>query len=335
MLASKHLNDIVSEIKSLGFTKGSTLVPHNELELLVGQLTDEYFNQDCIKRKIKEVLYRFRKRISRYPKVIENFYSIFDKYGVELDNDIEPNILIDLCHDLMPIYEKHRNKAPSKRYVDFNQGIDARLLNEENIQLLSELPIRPMRIAFDHIDMKDIYIEKIRLANKYGIKELSNYILYNYEDKPEHLYIRLKINIELNEELNCKIYSFPMKYVPVTHTNRSFVGEHWNPKYLTAINKIINVAKGIVAPGKEFFEKAFGKDLEEYFKILLMPDEYILHRFDRERDGSIDSWWDSLMSLTDDEYSEVIKIIKSNNIKELNINDLTDKAKDVLLHYLK
>ena len=41
------------------------------------------------------------------------------------------------------------------------------------------------------------------------------------------------------------------------------------------------------------------------------------------------------MSLTDDEYSEVIKIIKSNNIKELNINDLTDKAKDVLLHYLK
>ena len=192
-----------------------------------------------------------------------------------------------------------------------------------------------MRIAFDHIDMKDIYIEKIRLANKYGIKELSNYILYNYEDKPEHLYIRLKINIELNEELNCKIYSFPMKYVPVTHTNRSFVGEHWNPKYLTAINKIINVAKGIVAPGKEFFEKAFGKDLEEYFKILLMPDEYILHRFDRERDGSIDSWWDSLMSLTDDEYSEVIKIIKSNNIKELNINDLTDKAKDVLLHYLK
>ena len=49
-----------------------------------------------------------------------------------------------------------------------------------------------MRIAFDHISLKDKYENAIRLADKYGVKELSNYILFNYVDKPEHLWERLK-----------------------------------------------------------------------------------------------------------------------------------------------
>ena len=40
-------------------------------------------------------------------------------------------------------------------------------------------------------------------------------MLYNFNDKPEHLYYRMKLNAELCEELDANIYSFPMKYHPI------------------------------------------------------------------------------------------------------------------------
>ena len=70
------------------------------------------------------------------------------------------------------------------RYIDFNQGLDARLLTEEKMALLSEIAIRPVRIAFDDIRFRKLYEDKVRLAAKYGLKHLSNYILYNFEDQP-------------------------------------------------------------------------------------------------------------------------------------------------------
>ena len=65
---------------------------------------------------------------------------------------------------------------------------------------LSEIPLEPMRLAFDSIDMKDAYVKAVRLANNFGQKEMSNYILYNYKDRPDDFYERLRINIDLNEE---------------------------------------------------------------------------------------------------------------------------------------
>ncbi len=109
--------------------------------------------------------------------------------------------------------------------------------------LLSRLPIKPMRIAFDHIALRDIYENAIRLADKYGVRTLSNYILFNYQDKPEHLWERLEINLQLNSELQSTVYSFPMKYIPLygeDATNRKFLGTHWNRKYIRSIQCILN-----------------------------------------------------------------------------------------------
>ncbi|MCZ7623834.1 MAG: hypothetical protein M5U24_15435 [Candidatus Kuenenia sp.] len=102
------------------------------------------------------------------------------------------------------------------RKVDFNQGTDAHYLTSGKMDLLAKTAIRPLRIAFDYISMKDLYISKIKLARDCGISNLSNYVLYNYVDAPEDFYQRLKINVQLNEELGTKIYSFPMKYIPLT-----------------------------------------------------------------------------------------------------------------------
>lgn len=62
-------------------------------------------------------------------------------------------------------YEKKRGK---KRYVDFNQGIDSRLISESNMKKMFEIPVRPVRIAFDHWKLHDIYEKSIRIAVKEG-----------------------------------------------------------------------------------------------------------------------------------------------------------------------
>lgn len=84
------------------------------------------------------------------------------------------------------------------RHVDFNQGLDAFLLNEHKAQRLGELAIKPARIAFDHIEDEDVYVRAITLCARAGIDHMSNYLLYNGEDFTGMIWmilIRLPIQI--------------------------------------------------------------------------------------------------------------------------------------------
>lgn len=164
------------------------------------------------------------------------------------------------------------------RSVDFNQGIDARLLTEEKMELLSQIAIRPLRIAFDNIKLEKLYVEKIRLAHKYGIKHLSNYILFNYNDTPEDFYRRLRINIELNEELGLSIFSFPMRYIPINAKDRKHVDSNWTKEQLRGVQCILHATHGVVGPRISFFEVAFGRSEDEFKYIIEQPEELIFHR---------------------------------------------------------
>jgi hypothetical protein len=165
-----------------------------------------------------------------------------------------------------------------QRRVDFNQGIDARLLTEQNMFLLSQIPIFPLRIAFDDVKLIKTYINKIRLASKFGIRRLSNYLLFNFKDTPDDLYSRLRINIELNEELGLNIFSFPMKYVPLDAKDRSYIGKNWTKTQLRGIQCILHATHGVVGPKKPFFEKAFGETADEFKYIISQPEEKIFDR---------------------------------------------------------
>ena len=166
----------------------------------------------------------------------------------------------------------------ARRNVDFNQGLDSRLLTEEKMELLSQLPIRPLRIAFDFIELEKLYIEKVRLAHKYGLRHLSNYILFNYKDTPEDLYRRLQINIELNAELGLSIFSFPMRYIPLDAKDRRYVSPKWSSTQLRGVQCILHATRGVVGPRKPFFERAFGRTAEEFRYIIEQPEESILYR---------------------------------------------------------
>jgi len=238
---------------------------------------------------------------------------------------------------LKDVYEKYRNKAPKHRYVDFNQGTDARYVTDELMKLMSEIPIRPLRIAFDYWGIKDKYENAVRLAAKYGLTELSNYILYNFHDTPEELYRRLEINVKLNTELDTKIFSFPMKYIPLfgeEAKDRDFIGKKWNRKYIRAIQSILNVTKGIVAPGNSFFGKAFGKDLAQFFEILNMPEEYIIYRYFFERNGFTKEWRKTYRSLNEDEKVFAHEIILANDFRNYQSKTNNPKILALLRHYV-
>ena len=176
-------------------------------------------------------------------------------------------------------------KTQRKRIVDYTQGLDPRKLDEHKMARLAEIPLEPMRLAFDSISLKQVYLKAVRLAHAYGPKDMSNYILYNFEDTPEDFYERLNINIDLNEEfmhdvIKTSIYSFPMRYIPLNAKDRDVDTGNgcWNKKYLRAVKVILNVMKGPVMPGKQFFMQAFGRDIEEFKAIMSMPDDFIRNR---------------------------------------------------------
>jgi len=225
-----------------------------------------------------------------------------------------------------------------KRYVDFNQGIDARLLTEEKMKLLSEIAIKPLRIAFDDIRFKKIYVEKVKLAAKYGIENLSNYILFNFNDTPEDFYERLKINVELNEKFEkngykSRIWSFPMKYCPIKgecSKNRKHIGENWNKKYLRAIQCILLPTHGVVGTKKQFFEAAFGKNIKEFKKILLLPEKFIIYRNFHLNNGNRNKLDKILNSINNYQRKKIIQGILSNNFNEI---ELQTNNKYILNYY--
>jgi hypothetical protein len=171
-------------------------------------------------------------------------------------------------------------RVPVQRRVDFNQGVDARILCKDPMYLreLSSICLKPLRIAFDHLGLKKPYEKAIRYAHEFGLDELSNYMLYNFHDSPADLFERMRLNVELNEELGVRIWSFPMRYQPTDRPDRGHVGEKWRRYQLRSMQIILQATHGIVSGEPVFFKRAFGNTVEEYEQILLMPHDFIFNR---------------------------------------------------------
>ena len=167
-----------------------------------------------------------------------------------------------------------------KRRVDFNQGVDARILAKTPMYLreMKEICIDPLRIAFDHVGMRGVYERSVEMAADYGLNSLSNYMLYNFMDTPSDLYQRMTINIELNARLGVRIWSFPMRYLPVTLKDRSHVGKHWTRYYLRSFQIMLQATHGVVSGSDAFFHRAFGNNNEEFERLLALPHAFIFHR---------------------------------------------------------
>lgn len=337
VLDSSKFSDIIHDIVKMGFGKDGKYIEPNRFEILVTYLLNsDSENERKYLQRIHEFLWDFGKKRIRSAKILAQYEQLLCERKLNTSSTLTKEIVLNSKDEINQFIEKYRNKTKKQRYVDFNQGLDCRYLKEEKMRLLSRLPIMPMRIAFDKLALRQQYEKAIRLAFKYGIRHLSNYMLFNYDDTPEELWQRLKINQDLNTELQIKIYSFPMKFVPMNGEeakSRSYVGKHWNPKYLRAIQCILNVTRtGVVMDRPAFFEEAFGRNLEEYQEILLLPEAYIMNRRRFKENGMRDKWRDQLKNLTRKQERKVLDTIYSNDFS--HPHNFSNKAiREFIEHY--
>ena len=345
VLASEHFAKIIEEIKACGFARGAKYTEPNMLDIAAKNLK-EGWNDRAYIRKMHSLIISFYEKVANKEDSYA-LYQVIEKYHVKKFQTATKDNLLSAYEEIKPIHEKHFKPSRKQRYVDFNQGVDARLFTEEKARLLASIAIRPLRIAFDDIKTRPAYEQAVRWSAAAGIKDFSNYLLYNFNDDPIDLYRRLRINVDLCEELDVNIYSFPMKYHPLhgEHSHdRDYIGKHWNRKYIRAIQAILNSTKGKVGKGVFFFEKAFGKNEEEYLDLLEMPETFILYRYFfewlDERNGRGTNHWRELWNkckgkLTPNEWIEVLGVIHRNIFTNDVLLDFPDAdTRELLICYI-
>ena len=337
VMASKCFDKIIEEIIDCGFGAGATLVEPDRLALSINNLI-EGVNDRAYIRKSQTLLINYLDSI-KDKELSYRVYETFDNLHILKYETATKQALIEAYKSIKDDYETTlKSRRPHQRKVDFNQGVDARLFTPHIAEQFARIAISPLRIAFDDLKYKDVYIAALRMSVDAGIKSFSNYLLYNFNDKPSELYVRMEINVQLCDEFNVNIYSFPMKYHPLfgEHSHdRNYIGKFWNKKYIRAIQAVLNSTKGMVGRGTTFFYKAFGNNESEYLTLLEMPDAMIIYRFFFEWLESIDhplstaNWCKALNRLDDSEQSVFYEIIHNNefvSIKQTHYGKNIDEA---------
>lgn len=113
--------------------------------------------------------------------------------------------------------------------VDFNQGLDARLLTDDYAKRLAELKGATIRLAWDNIKTEALFLSAFDKLIKAGIPKsrIRVYVLFGYKDTPEDTLYRLEKIRTLGAIPN------PMRYQPIDAKKRNeYVGEHWTEKEL-------------------------------------------------------------------------------------------------------
>lgn len=180
-------------------------------------------------------------------------------------------------------------------HIDFNQGLDARLLTGKSADLLALLPLHNVRFAFDAVQEEADYQRAIRMMAARGSTMFRTYLLYNHTGTPADFYHRIRASVELQIELRAagykvRVESYPMKFAPVVSPDlaRDHVGYHWRRSDRDAIHDILSISAAgsmTVSPGDlEEFEYWWGRDADEFLTLIRFPDLKLL--LDRRR-GSL------------------------------------------------
>lgn len=94
--------------------------------------------------------------------------------------------------------------------VDFNQGLDIRLINDGNAEVLSKLKVKPeYRFAFDDIKLEATIRKKVDILKRHGIKRGFFYVLVGFNSTFEEDMHRINVLKELDQR------AFVMKYETV------------------------------------------------------------------------------------------------------------------------
>ena len=147
--------------------------------------------------------------------------------------------------------------------IDFNQGLDCRLLDEDKLKLLKEIKIKPLRLAFDNC-LEDGHIQRsIKLAKKYGFSDIRVYVLYNFEDDndtPKYFYYRI------NEINKLGALAYPMRFRALNNANGQYISSNWDNRLLRGLklSLMFYYTKGMISRSREAFKNIYGNNAREF-----------------------------------------------------------------------
>jgi hypothetical protein len=102
----------------------------------------------------------------------------------------DPNLLA--CREHMDLLGQ---LADSRAWVDMNQGVDARMLTEQNIEALNKVKIKSIHFAWDLMEQSDAVLRGLNLYREQGkIKDYRRrlvYVLTNYNTSMEENLYRI------------------------------------------------------------------------------------------------------------------------------------------------
>jgi hypothetical protein len=116
--------------------------------------------------------------------------------------------------------------------VDFNQGLDARLLNEEAADLISKMKIPLIRLAYDYPSQGYDAKKAVTLLAERGVPKRSIlvYALFNYTESPEDYLNRVL------EILDWGAVCYPMRFQPLNTLEKDqWVSEKWSKDQLEKV----------------------------------------------------------------------------------------------------
>ncbi|NLK18595.1 MAG: hypothetical protein GX310_02240 [Synergistaceae bacterium] len=198
---------------------------------------------------------------------------------VLLDNNVAGSPFLErIVRDILALGFDARTAPgkPSKR-VDFSQGFEPALLagkdGERRAELLSALPLRPVRIAWDFTGEEAIYRTAAGAFASRGFRTFSTPVLYGFMDRPGDAYYRFRKIIELEMELGIEVLIEPMGYIPPGAKRRPSPRERaraWGCSAAEA-QRFEELARSLAkrkSGDLEWFKERFGRSGDEFSCIL-------------------------------------------------------------------
>jgi hypothetical protein len=116
--------------------------------------------------------------------------------------------------------------------VDFNQGLDARLITEDVAARIAEIKTRSIRLAYDYPGIREGVRRGLANLAAAGVskKKIVVYTLFNYVDTPQQFYSKV------NDLLSWGVASYPMRFEPLTSlTKNAYVAPRWTREQLDKV----------------------------------------------------------------------------------------------------
>ena len=151
--------------------------------------------------------------------------------------------------------------------VDFNQGLDARLVTDEVAERIGRIKMSVIRLAYDYYGIGPAVkraIERLEAAGKRR-RDIVVYTLFNYADDPGDFFDRVK------DILTWGAVCYPMRYEPLTSLAKNkFVSPRWDAQRLEMVadaRRVMGCA-GAFPPYKALVKKVVkAESFDEAFKL--------------------------------------------------------------------